>query len=96
MSLEKLFTATLGGIIIGILIAPGKGRDTRHKLAGSIDTIKSKVAGVRGTTTHEMEELQRVFGQEITGLRQDLREKVLRILEASKSGFNQVKSEALS
>ena len=32
MSLQRLFTATLSGIVIGILIAPAKGTDTRKKL----------------------------------------------------------------
>ncbi len=32
MSLQRLLTATLSGIVIGILIAPAKGTETRKKL----------------------------------------------------------------
>jgi gas vesicle protein len=96
MSLQGLFTATLSGIVIGILIAPDKGSETRKKLSTSVDSIKDKVRRIRGTTNEELEELHKVFEQEITGLRDDIREKVLRLIEVSKKGYNHVKAEALS
>jgi gas vesicle protein len=96
MSLQGLFTATLSGIVIGILIAPDKGSETRKKLSTSVDTIKDKVRRIRGTTNEELEELHKVFEQEITGLRDDIREKVLRLIDVSKKGYNHVKSEAMS
>jgi gas vesicle protein len=96
MSLQGLFTATLSGIVIGILIAPDKGSETRKKLSTSVDNIKDKVRRIRGTTNEELEELHKVFEQEITGLRDDIREKVLRLIEVSKKGYNHVKAEAMS
>ena len=96
MSLQRLFTATLSGIVIGILIAPAKGTDTRKKLSASVDNIKDKIRRIRGTTNEELEQLHEVFEHEITGLRDDVREKVLRLIEVSKKGYNHVKSEALS
>ena len=50
----------------------------------------------RGTTNEELNELQEVFEHEIQGLRDDIREKVLRLIDVSKKGYNHVKSEALS
>jgi gas vesicle protein len=96
MSLQRLFTATLSGIVIGILIAPAKGTETRKKLTDSVDNIKDKIRRIRGTTNKELEELHDVFEHEISGLRDDIREKVLRLIEVSKKGYNHVKSEALS
>jgi gas vesicle protein len=96
MSLQGLFTATLSGIVIGILIAPDKGSETRKKLSTSVDTIKDKVRRIRGTTNEELDELHKVFEQEITGLRDDIREKVLRLIDVSKKGYNHVKAEAMS
>jgi gas vesicle protein len=96
MSLQRLFTATLSGIVIGILIAPAKGTETRRKLSDSVDNIKDKIRRIRGTTNKELEELHDVFEHEISGLRDDVREKVLRLIEVSKKGYNHVKSEALS
>ena len=96
MSLQSLFTATLSGIVIGILIAPAKGSDTRRKLTDTVDNIKDKIRRIRGTTNEELEELHQVFEHEVSGLREDIREKVLRLIEVSKKGYNHVKSEALS
>ncbi len=96
MSLQRLFTATLSGIVIGILIAPGRGADTRRKISDSVDNIKDKIRRIRGTTNEELEELHNVFDHEISGLRDDIREKVLRLIEVSKKGYNHIKSETLS
>lgn len=73
-----------------------KGTDTRKKLSDSVDNIKDKIRRIRGTTNDELEELHEVFEHEISGLRDDMREKVLRLIEVSKKSYNHVKSEALS
>jgi len=96
MSLQRLFSATLSGIVIGILIAPAKGADTRKKLHDSVDHLKDKIRRLRGTTNDELDELQRVFEHEVAGLREDIREKVLNLIETSKKSYNNIKAEALS
>ena len=96
MSLQRIFTATLSGIIIGLLIAPAKGSETRQKITDSADQIKDKIRRMRGTTNNELAELHQVFEHEIAGLREDIREKVLKLIEVSKKGYNHVKAEALS
>ncbi len=96
MSLQRLFTATLSGIVIGILIAPAKGSETRKKLSDSVDNIKDKIRRIRGTTREELDELHEVFEHEVAGLREDIREKVLKLIEVSKKSYNNIKSEALS
>jgi gas vesicle protein len=96
MSLQRLFTATLSGIVIGILIAPAKGSETRKKLTDTAENLKDKIRRLRGTTNEELEELHKVFEHEVAGLREDMREKVLRLIEVSKKSYNNIKSEALS
>jgi len=96
MSLQRLFTATLSGIIIGILIAPAKGADTRKKLTDTVDHLKDKIKRLRGTTNEELDELHQVFEHEIAGLREDIREKVLTLIDVSKKSYNNIKAEALS
>jgi gas vesicle protein len=96
MSLQRLFTAALSGIVIGILIAPAKGTETRKKLSDSADSLKDKFRRMRGTTNEELAELHQVFENEISGLREDVREKVLKRIEVSKKGYNNIRSEALS
>ena len=40
--------------------------------------MKDKIRRLRGTTNEELEELHKVFEHEVAGLRDDIREKVLR------------------
>jgi gas vesicle protein len=96
MSLQRLLTATLSGIVIGILIAPAKGTETRQKLTDTVDNLKDKFRRMRGTTNGELNELHEIFDHEIAGLREDVREKVLKLIEVSKKSYNHVKAEALS
>ena len=96
MSFQKMMIATLTGVVIGILIAPAKGSETRQKLADSADNIKDKIRRMRGATNEELDELHKVFENEIAGLKEDIREKILKLIETSKKGYNHVKSEALS
>jgi len=96
MSAQKMMIAALAGVIAGILIAPAKGSETRQKLADSADSIKDKIRRLRGTTNRELDELHEVFEHEISGLKDDIREKILRLIEVSKKGYNHVKAEALS
>jgi gas vesicle protein len=96
MSLQRLFTATLSGIVIGILIAPAKGTETRKKLSDSANNLKDKIRRIRGTTNEELDELHEVFEHEVAGLREDVREKVLRLIDVSKKAYNHIRSEALS
>jgi gas vesicle protein len=96
MSLQRLFTATLSGIVIGILIAPAKGTDTRKKINDSVESLKDKIKRMRGTTNEELDDLHSVFEHEVAGLREDIREKVLRLIEMSKKSYNNIRSEAMS
>lgn len=94
--MQKLFIAMLAGVIAGILIAPAKGSETRQKLSESADQLRNKLRRIRGATNEELDELHAVFEHEISGLREDIRQKILRLIEVSKKGYNHVKSEALS
>jgi len=96
MSFQKTMIATLTGVVIGILIAPAKGSETRQKLSDSADNIKDKIRRLRGTTNEELDELHQVFEHEIAGLKEDIREKILRLIETTKKGYNHVKAEAMS
>ena len=94
MSLQKIFMAALSGVVIGLLIAPARGRDTRQKLSESADSIKRKIRRLRGTTNDELDELHQVFEHEISGLRDDMRERILKLIDASKKSYNHVKSQS--
>lgn len=89
-------SAALAGIAVGLLIAPAKGSETRQKIAESAESLKQKLRRLRHSANNELDELQEIFENEVDGLKEDVREKILKLIEASKKSYNHVKSEAMS
>ncbi|MBS1914690.1 MAG: YtxH domain-containing protein [Bacteroidetes bacterium] len=89
-------SAALAGVAVGLLIAPAKGSETRQKIADSADALKQKLRRIRHSATNELDELQDIFENEVDGLKDDVREKILKLIEASKKSYNHVKGEAIS
>jgi gas vesicle protein len=100
MSNKGLFFGTLAaaaaGFAAGILLAPAKGSETRQKLADSTEELRKRLRNIRKQTLEELAELEVVFENEVHGLKEDVREKVLRLIEESKKSYNHVKDEAMS
>lgn len=96
MSLQKMMIATLTGMIIGMLVAPAKGSETRQRISDSAEKLRSKLRRIRGATNEELEELREVFEHEVAGLREDVRMKILKLIEASRSSYAHVRNEAMS
>jgi gas vesicle protein len=89
-------TAVIAGMAIGILVAPAKGSDTRQKISESADTLRKKLRRLRGKTSAELDELKDVFEHEVSGLKDDVRERVLKLIEQSRSSYNNIREEAMS
>ncbi len=100
MSAQKILIGTLSGIVagvaIGLLVAPDKGSETRAKIADTANSLKKKLQSLRGTTTDELDELKEVFENEVSGLKDDVRERVLNLINASKAAGNHIKAQSLS
>jgi len=96
MSAQKILVGTLTGVVIGLLIAPAKGSETRQKISDSAESIKRKLRSIRGSANDELDELQEIFEHETEGLKDDVRERILKLIEASKKSYNSIKTEAQS
>jgi gas vesicle protein len=100
MSTQKILIGTMTGIVagiaLGLLVAPAKGSETREKLSDLADNLKKKLKNIRGTTADELDELKEIFERETTGLKDDVRERVLSLIKAAKTSSNNIKEEALS
>ena len=100
MSAQKILIGTLSGIVagvaIGLLVAPNKGSETRAKIADTTKAMKKKWKKLRGSTADELDELKEVFEHEVSGLKDDVRERVLNLINSSKAAGNHVKSQVLS
>lgn len=89
MSTEKTLIGALAGLTaglaLGVLIAPDKGSETRRKIKDTAEEMKHKVQQVLGHDSSELEDLERIFHDEVDGLQDDIRKRVLRLIEASKT-----------
>ncbi len=88
-TLNKVLIGTMSGLVagvaIGILTAPEKGKDTRDKLGRQAAKLKRKIEEWRGHLSNELDEMEEAFNHEIEGLKDDVRQKVLRMIEEKKN-----------
>lgn len=96
MSVQKVLVGTLSGLVagvaIGLLVAPASGDETRQKIADTADNIKKKLRRLRGSAGDELDELREIFETEVDGIKEDVRERVLKLIESSKNSYQNVKN----
>ncbi|MCW3464264.1 YtxH domain-containing protein [Chitinophaga nivalis] len=100
MSTTKFLAGALAGIttglVIGVLVAPDSGNATRKKIKNKADGWRKKVNGLLGKGTDELSDLRDVFEHEISGLEDDVRERVLKLINKSQGTYDRFKQEVLS
>ncbi|MFL9485603.1 YtxH domain-containing protein [Chitinophagaceae bacterium LWZ2-11] len=99
MSTQKILIGTLAGlaagVVVGILTAPAKGAETRQRIADVPSDLKKRFRRFRGQAGAELDELKEIFEGQVDGLKDDVRERVLKLIESTKQGVNHVKHEAM-
>jgi gas vesicle protein len=100
MSAQKILIGALSGLVagvaIGVLVAPAEGSETRQKIADTAENFKKKLKKLRGITSDELDELTDIFEKETDGLKDDVRRRVLELIQAAKVKGNNIKEQALS
>lgn len=95
MSAKQILIGSISGIVagavVGLLLAPQSGKETRQKIADSADDWKKKLKKLKHKSLSELDQLQEVFGRQVDGLSDDVREKVLTLIQESKDSYNEIK-----
>ena len=98
MSTQKVMLGTLTGVLagvaIGMLCAPASGAETRQKIADGAGALRKKFNRLMGASADELDELKDVFSSEISGLKEDVRERVLQLIKATKASGNNIREQA--
>jgi gas vesicle protein len=88
-TMNKILIGTLSGmaagVVIGMLTAPAKGKETREKLALQANKMKRRMEKFRNNPEAELEELEELFTHEVQGLKEDVRRKVLNLIESRRN-----------
>jgi gas vesicle protein len=93
MSTSKFFAGALLGLVAGLLLAPEKGEDLRNNIAGSADKWKRKFNRMTGKTGAELDDLRNLLEEQIEGLNDDVRYRLITILEESKDSARNIRDD---
>lgn len=97
--MTRFVTGLLIGVGIGLLVAPAKGEETRASLADTAEKWKDKFEKLTNRAAGRLDALRGILGKEITGLSEDVRNRILTILDeeseqtASHNGHYDFKDE---
>ncbi len=91
MSTSKFFAGALVGLVAGLLIAPEKGEEMREDIAVNAEKWKKKLDKMLGKTGAELQDLKSLLGDEIDGLSDDVRHRILNILDETNNTASSIK-----
>lgn len=81
MSTSRFMAGAILGLITGLLIAPKKGEELRSDIADTADKWTDKFNKMVGRTSAQLQDLRSILGKEIDGLSDDVRHRILTILD---------------
>lgn len=96
MSTSKFFAGAIVGVVAGLLLAPEKGEDLRSDIADSAEKWKRKFYRLTGRTNAELNDLRELLEDEVMGLSDDVRYRLLTILDETKTSAMSIKSNITS
>lgn len=100
MSTTKFLTGVLAGVAagvaMGLLCAPDSGEETRRRIRSTTGNWRYRIRRLLGSGSDNLAELKHVFENEVTGMKDDVRERVLKLIDESKNSYDKFKKEALS
>jgi len=69
------------GLVTGLLIAPKRGEELREDIADTAEKWTDKFNRMVGKTGAQLEDLKNLLGREIDGLSDDVRHRIMTILD---------------
>jgi gas vesicle protein len=79
--MSKFFTGAIVGVIVGLLIAPEKGENLREEIADTAEKWKNKLNRLAGRTGNNLDDLRTLLENDIDGLSEDVKHRILTILD---------------
>lgn len=97
MSTAKILCGALAGVAtglaIGILTAPEGGEETRRKIKRGAQQFQGRFRRILGKGANGLNELKYILEHEVTGLKDDVRERILTLIDESLESYGKFKKE---
>ena len=81
MSTSRFMAGAIIGLVTGLLIAPKRGEELRGDIADTAEKWTDKFNRMVGKTGAQLEDLKNLLGREIDGLNDDVRHRIMTILD---------------
>ena len=99
MSTQKIligaFAGLVGGAIVGILIAPASGAETRQKIADEAGDLKKKMQDFTGRVGDGIDNLKSTLTRKTQNLKDEMRNRGKELVNSGIPGYQEGKNEAL-
>lgn len=99
MSTTKILCGALvgvaAGLVIGILTAPDSGEETRKKIKKSAHQLQGRVKRILGKGADGLTELRYIVEHEVTGLKDDVKQRILNVIDEAIDTFQNFKKETV-
>ena len=81
MSTSRFITGAVCGLVIGLLVAPSKGSELREDIADTAVKLKKRLNSLAGHADASLNDLHELLESNIEGLSEDVRHRILTILD---------------
>lgn len=96
MRCSKFTAGIVSGFVLGLLLAPQKGKDIRRQVKETAESWKHKLTHLFGKGENELDELKDILENEAQELSLEVRQKLLRLVEENKKTYKEAKNHSLS
>jgi len=97
MSTTKLLYGALAGvaagIAVGLLTAPDSGEETKRKIRKATHQLQGRINKILGKGVDGLSELKYIFENEVTGLKDDVRERIMTLINETIEHYSKFKKE---
>jgi gas vesicle protein len=83
------------GLAIGILTAPESGEETRKKIKKSAHHLQGRMKRILGKGSDGLVELKYIVEHEMTGLKDDIKQRLITVIDEALATFQDFKKETI-
>lgn len=94
--MNKFTVGVLAGAVLGLLTAPAKGEETRKKLSNTANSWKNKLDELFGKGNDELDELKATLEDTTAEVTEELRAKLIKLVDRSKKAFKDAHQESIA